>query len=81
MRELCGDLPECLVIGEPARLQLPVPAADELVRRLAEVPEYVSDNARGLGVTERTSAAEVLHKIAMMLSLGDLHDLMMPVRH
>jgi hypothetical protein len=77
MREFCDDLPERLVIGEPGRLQLPVPTADELVRRLREVPEHICDHARGFGVAEWTGACEVLHKIAMLLDRGDLHDLMM----
>src|SRR5215469_16692954 len=74
VREFGGNLPERLIIDEPARLQLPVPAADELVRRLGEVPEHVCDEARGLGVAEGTGTCEVFHKVAMLLYWGDLHD-------
>jgi hypothetical protein len=74
MREFIGNLPEPLVIGEPAGLQLPVPTADELVRRFREVPEHVRDHARGLGEAQRPTGREVLHEIVVLLDRGNLHD-------
>jgi len=60
-RDLGCDLAECLVVGKASRLQLAVPAPDEVFRRLGEVAEDVCDDASSLGRTEGTTAGEILH--------------------
>ena len=79
MRDLRRDPPEGHVLGEPARLELAVPAADVLLRRFGEIPEHVRHHAGRFGVAERTAGRQVPDKIVMLdtvvvFDAGDVHE-------